>query len=697
MRINRLLIIVLCIFGASLLHSQDVPQDLQLQLETYLEELDIEELDIADIIIRLDAFRSNPINLNKADYDDLRDLMLLNEIQIQDILRHRLKYGDFLRAEELQTIPSMDMESIRRIMPFVGVKDKERFNYSLLRMAREGNNQVFLKWRAVMEDQKGYFGKPELGADDPGPNYLGDKNRYFVRYKHSYENRLRYGFTLEKDAGEEFFTGSNSQGFDYMTAHVYLKDYSTFLKDLAIGDFSLSMGQGLIDHNDFGAGKSAYVNNTKKGGRVFKPYNSVNENDFYRGIGATLRPIKNVELSLMGSIKKLDATLADDDDLEGAPDNFETDITTLRIDGYHRTASEIANEKSIDSWQVGGVLKYKQDNFHLALNFLHNEMKADFAPNLRLYKKYQNIPNSLTNVSADYAFRVKNFNFFGEVATNDGTDFAQVHGLLLGLDRTIGASIMYRNYSPGYIALSPNAFGESANIENEEGLYLGIEIRPVYAWKFSAYTDVWRNPWLKFQVDRPGKGKEYLARMDYIIKRKLNVYAQYAFEEKSRNYNPDELATSINGLEPTNRHRLRLHLSYKLNKSLELRSRAEFHFYSQSTEQSRGQMLFQDLIYKPLASKFSMTARYMIFDTDSYDSRIYAYENDILYEFFIPAFANKGIRYYVNFRYNLTRWLTSEFRFARTQYENLEQISSGNNQINGDTQTELKAQLVFRF
>jgi len=108
-------------------------------------------------------------------------------------------------------------------------------------------------------------------------------------------------------------------------------------------------------------------------------------------------------------------------------------------------------------------------------------------------------------------------------------------------------------------------------------------------------------------------------------------------------------------------------------------------------------LLYQDFIYKPISSPWRITARYAIFDTDDFNSRIYAYENDILYEFYIPAYANKGSRFYVNLRYDVTRWLIAEFRIARTQYENLTEISSGNNQISGDTQTEAKAQLVFKF
>ncbi len=696
-----LLIACSCIANNNL-SAQDIPVELQQLLEQYLEELDADEFDITDIIIRLEDFKKRPLELNTATYEELTELLFLTGPQIQALIDHRIKFGDLLSIEELQSIPDFDIETIKALAPYVTVKKSNRFNYSILKMMAEGRNEVFLKWRRIIEEQKGFI-KDEEGTSP----YLGDPNRLFVRYRHNYENRLKYGFTLEKDPGEEFFKGSNKQGFDYMTAHLYLKDYTKFLKDLALGDYTVSMGQGLIMHNNFGSGKSSWVNSVKKGGRAFRAYNSVNENDYFRGAGATMRPLKNIELSLFGSYKKLDATVVEQDDEEDpeAPDDGgQADFSSIRTGGLHRTLSEIANEKTITALQYGGIVKYQRDRFHFAVNYLQNDFGGNFVPNTALYRTFQQIPSELNNLSVDYSVRIKNWHFFGESALSNYDTWANIHGLLLGLDKTISASIVYRNYSRGYVAINPNAFGESSRINNEEGIYMGVEIRPVYAWKLSLYADFWKNPWASFTSNRPSYGKEYLAKLDYIIKRKLNIYAQIMYVDFEQN---DFSDTTIKTIGNARRLRLRTHVSYKVNKTLELRSRVEFHWAKlDDSYTSNGNIAYADLIYKPAQSPFSMSARYMIFDTDDYNSRIYTYENDILYEFYIPAFANKGSRYYVNFRYKATRWLTAEFRVARTQYEDrfefinnerVQAISSGNNLIIGDSQTEIKAQLVFKF
>ena len=108
-------------------------------------------------------------------------------------------------------------------------------------------------------------------------------------------------------------------------------------------------------------------------------------------------------------------------------------------------------------------------------------------------------------------------------------------------------------------------------------------------------------------------------------------------------------------------------------------------------------MVYQDVIWKPVARPFSFTARYALFDINSFDARIYAYENDILYEFYVPFFQNRGSRFYINTRYRLGRNLTLEFRVGRTYLENADVIGSGNDAISGNTRTEIKTQLKVRF
>ena len=77
--------------------------------------------------------------------------------------------------------------------------------------------------------------------------------------------------------------------------------------------------------------------------------------------------------------------------------------------------------------------------------------------------------------------------------------------------------------------------------------------------------------------------------------------------------------------------------------------------------------------------------------------RIYAYENDILYAFSIPAYYGNGFRTYLNMKYSLSGKVECWLKFANTHWTDRDIISSGYNQINGSNKTELKLQLRLKF
>lgn len=90
---------------------------------------------------------------------------------------------------------------------------------------------------------------------------------------------------------------------------------------------------------------------------------------------------------------------------------------------------------------------------------------------------------------------------------------------------------------------------------------------------------------------------------------------------------------------------------------------------------------------------FSGILRLQYFETDGYNSRLYAYENDVLYSYSIPAFFDKGFRYYLNLNYDLTRKLTLWVRWAQTIFRDKKSIGSGLDEIEGNSRSELRLQV----
>jgi hypothetical protein len=273
-----------------------------------------------------------------------------------------------------------------------------------------------------------------------------------------------------------------------------------------------------------------------------------------------------------------------------------------------------------------------------------------------------------------------------------------MQGLLMSVDVNADLSMVYRNISPGYKSLYTNAFTESAFPVNEQGLYTGLTIRPTTQWRIDGYVDFYRFPWLRFLVDAPGTtGIDYMAQVTYRPNKQLEMYARYRYESKAKNFNYLD-ADRIDPVLQRPRQNFRTQLSFRVSQAITLRNRVELVWWDrQGKGAEQGFLGYIDLIYKPMMKKLSGNLRLQYFETDGYDSRLYAFENDVLYSFSIPVFYEKGYRYYVNLNYDVSKRLTLWARVASTVYSGKTTVGSGYDAIEGNRRTEVKLQLQYLF
>ncbi len=667
------------------LENQDFIEDL-IQDRSTAEE---SEFDFNTLFEELEYYRRKPLNLNKATREELADLNILSELQITRILEFREKAGNFISIYELQAVPDLNLETLQIIRPFITVKgDVDDFQIPIWKMIYEGENELYLRWSRVLETTRGF----QVDEDTREPRFAGDPNKLYMRFRHRYSNRLSYGITAEKDAGEDFFTGSNPQGFDFYSAHFYLRNYNKFLNAVAIGDYTISFGQGLILHNGFGGGKSAQVLNIKKSGRTIRPYSSVNESNFFRGVATSVQLNKNFELTAFGSVRNRDGNLTSQDTLDNEPIVL---FSSFQESGFHRTINEIEDENAIQQTTFGGNIVFKDNHFNISANVLYDIFDKPFSRRIQPYNAFAFQGDRLLNTSLAYSAIFSNVHFFGETAWSDNGGIATLNGFFLGLDRKLDMGILMRFFERDYQALNANPFAETTQGNNEQGIYLGIDFHPNRNWSWSGYVDLYQHPWLRFRTDAPSRGQEFRTRLTYRIKRKLEVFVEARTETKQLNTPDNETKTDF--LSETQLTQIRIHVANKVSKSLELRNRVHIGFFDDGVNQFSGYQMHQDIIFKPMNFPLSFTTRFAIFNTDDYAVRFYVYENDLLYSFSIPAYYDRGTRFYINLRYKGIRNLTLEARFAQTYFSDRESIGGGNDLIEGNTRTELKAQLQYKF
>ena len=655
------------------------------QLENKTENSEDNETEDDADLQHLQYLLKHPLELNTAGEQDLALLHLLTPLQIRQLIFYRERLGPLISIYELQAIPFWNTVVIHKIRPFVTVSTHIELVEDLIQRFKHGDNSILVRVSQVPERSKGYLLDKNMATN----YYPGSPQKILLRYKYVYKQWLQFGILAEKDAGEQFGKGRQRTGFDFYSFHLFARQIG-IVNTLAIGDFYINLGQGLTQWQSLAFKKSADVLNIKRQGPVLQPYNSAGEINFHRGFGITLAK-KHWSGTVFFSYKKIDASLNTDTIATGY-----RWVSSLQTSGYHRTISEITDKGVQRQLVYGASLGYKFKQLDLGLNTISYRFSLPLRKTETPYNNFAPSGKAFSNFSFDYGYTYKNCHFFGEMAwTNKGAK-AFVNGLLLAVSGTVDLSLLYRNIAANYQAFNATAFTENSSPGNEKGLYMGVTVRPAGNWEISTYADLYSFPWLKYRIDKPSEGIDFLIQAVFKPNKQLEIYCRYHLDKKPVNVNPDELILSpvISQL----RQNLRAQVNFRISKSLVIRNRTEVLWFDKRGSQAeQGFLTYFDLLFKPVLKPISGNIRLQYFETGGYNSRLYAYENDVLYNYSVPVFYDKGYRYYINAQYGINKKITIWARWAQTIFIGKTLIGSGLDEINGSKKTEVRIQLGYKF
>lgn len=671
--IRHILPLIFIVFATiSTAQEKDANRIIESIIESQLDNID-EQTDVALIIEDLESFIENPININAATASELSRLYILNDVQINKLLEYLTNFGPAYSIFELKTVDGFTPDLLQKIEPFIWFgprEEKQRFGDAF----QYGKNQLMLRILGNAQEAKGF--KPNDEGEKP---YEGNKYKYYTRYKFEARDRFSAGFTAEKDQGESFFSGSNKQGFDFYSAHVSLKINSVF-EQVTVGDFLVRAGQGLVLWQGYTSGKSENVLAISKTNQGIRPSTAVDENLFFRGAATTLN-FGKANLSIFYSQKNDDGNVA-------GTDYTGYFVTSLQTSGYHRTNSEIEDKNSVRNTNFGGVFSWSFSNLKVGATIIRQKLNMPLIPASQLYNQFRFSGTENLTGGVDYTFTKGKYQFFGEAALSKSKGKAFVQGTIVNLNDQLSFSLLYRHFDKNYQSLWANTFAEGSNISNESGLYFGTKILPVKFVTVSAYTDLYKSPWINYATAAPSKGWDALLQANVVLSRNVDFYVRYKNEEKEEKFIQNERYVNL----PQQNQKLRFHFNFKYSEKIILKTRFEHSVYN-GLEKENGFLVFQDIQFHPLKIPVNINARIAYFKTDSYDSRIYAYENDLLYTFSIPAFYGTGFRTYLNLNYKISKNMECWFKIANTSWTDRDVISSGYNEISGNNKTELKFQL----
>ncbi len=658
-----------------------------------LAEITEQEMDFTEITENLYYFYYNPLNLNIATEDELISLGFLNANQIMSLLENRRKNGIMRTVYELKDLEGFYYDLIIGLLPFIKVEPPQQKTVDRYKnVFKYGTNDLMLRAGQVLEEQKGY-----TPADDstmtanPNARYLGGQQKYYLKYSYTYKNLLSAGLVADKDAGEEFFKGSNPYGFDFYSAHIFAKDIWRF-KSIALGDYQLEFGQGLTLWSGLGFGKSSQAISSQKFGRGLRKSSSSNENLYFRGAASTFSILDNLDLTTFYSNKGLDANLELGDTVE----NEEYYFQTIQESGYHSTASQVESKRAVNEQVFGGHIHYYGKKLKIGATAYQTIYDKPLIANTALYKKFAFSGDRNSNYGLDATYYLGKNSFFGELGVSKNGGRAMVAGMVSELAANFYFTFLYRDYSADYQVVYSSAFAESSGTNNERGGYFGVSYTLGDFGSFRAYYDVFKFDWLKFQVDAPSSGDEFVLDWEKNVSRSLSFSMRFKNENKQENATAGEYSTVLQWV---NKKSFRIGYDSKIDDGLTLKGKLDISRYQEQEAESPsiGYLLYQDINYSFAKFDLDFAFRYAIFNTTDYDSRLYAYESDVLYKFSVPGYYYKGQRVYLVAHYGGTRRIDFWLKISRTTYSNKQVISSGLDEISGNHKTELTLQSRFKF
>ncbi|WP_316842560.1 helix-hairpin-helix domain-containing protein [Pedobacter gandavensis] len=667
-------ILLLSVAGRSIAQEAEQVKDLR----EHLSENGKEEEDLSVFEEQLDYFRKHPIDLNHTTAEELKKLISLSPLQISSFLQHLLVNGKLLDLLELQSIAGFDAETIAKIQPFVSLNQVVPHTAIKLKdLYRQAEQQLLFRYGRTLEQQKGF-------RNLPGSRYLGTADKLLFSYKYQYPKIGAVSLLMKKDAGETF--GTKDRPVDFLSGNIALFNYRRIQK-LILGDYTLQFGQGLNLWSGFSLGKGPDVTSVASKDLGLKPYTSSNESAFFRGIASTIQLPAKLYFSPFYSFRKRDASLKSDTD-------GELSLSTISESGLHRTASEIRNRQRLSQTVYGATLQYLSQPLNLGFSAYHSRYSHAFTRDNATYKKYSFEGKNLSNLGFHYDTSFQNIYFYGELAKSISGGWAGLQGAMTSISKSIALVLLYRKYDKDHHSFFSQAIGENTETSNEKGLYLGLNYLPNPYWKFALYLDYFKFPEKKYRVDTASSGFEVLAQLTYTPSKKLKITTRFKTETKQQN----SAVKNDLSLEKVLKTSFRLECNWKSSKKFSSQQRLELIQYKKgSLIKEFGFLIYQDLDYAPMHTRLSANIRVAYFNTPSYQSRIYAYEADVLYGSGSGGYYGQGVRSFLNLRYRLRKKLDLWTRYAIYYYPHQKVISSGLDEIQGNKKSELKLLIRHQF
>jgi hypothetical protein len=444
--------------------------------------------------------RENPIDLNEASVDELLAIPLMNIRYVNLIMNHKQLYGEFLHTAELGAVEGISFEDATWIAQFVKVSSNK------LGMTKTNNPFQLMSTHVFKSKQN--------------KTYVGDAWQQRVKALVQINSKLQLGFTLEKDAGEAWKNLANGL-FDYPSFYLAYNG-NKCIKQLVIGDFEMHTGQGLSLGMGYQIRMSSDPIQTIQLNTVLNKHVSFNEANFMRGIAFQFQ-FKNWTIYPFISSKKTDAKIASDSI------NTQDFIVSESNSGYHRTPSEIANQKTLNQVYWGTYIQTQTKQLQWGFSYFQLKQSAAKINSKNTPSKW--VVRALSNYSnfgIDLILHRDQNIYTTAISIDEFGDYALYFALMKSMGKMLDWGCSVRAYSPFYsnpLAAGPLAFPS----KNQKGLFQSLCYAPTKKWTFKAYIDVFESTWLNSTLNNIDEQSKLSLQTNYLSSTKTQMSLQYRY------------------------------------------------------------------------------------------------------------------------------------------------------------------------
>lgn len=633
---------------------------------------------------RVQELIEHPLDLNAATKQDIADLPFMNDKLIEDISYYLYRYGPMKNVAELKLIEGMDEIKYRLLCHLIylgNIQERDDTPLSLKTIVTRGKQDLRFQMGRPLEKKKGY--KPTVSDSK---RYMGDAWSSSLRYGFNYKKKLQFGFTAQKDGGEPWLDSRSTP--DYLSAHILIKDFD-WCKTLVLGDYSLTLGQGLICGQSFLVGKGSFTGNPGSVGSPLKRHASCGESTFFRGMAFDIDLFnrldtdkKGMDISLLGfySKQRIDGTIVDNS------------LSNILSTGLHRTREEREKKNAVSSVSVGASLGINTRWGRINVNYIHWKMDKPLTPTRHPYNQFQLHGSKGYNTSVDYRVLMGPFTCFGEVAVDQNSHCAYQLGIYTTPLSNLSVSLHYRDHGIKYNALHAGAFGENNRANNERGLYASLAWEVIKHLTLSGYVDTYVFPWMTYRCDEPSNGNQRY--IQGLLQMSSSSSLLFRYKEKNNKLNKLTSGDKNPWMDETLLRHVRFQLTHG-NKGLESRTIVDATYAGNAlkSDKTTGYSISQQLKFTPHLLPVQLTAKISCFDIPNYENRVTSFEASLPGSSRFTTLYGEGCRLSLMCTYSMGKSVQWWLDVSRWDYTDRSIVGTGLEEVKGNHLTSIQLML----